>query len=155
MSAPARARVVWYDHAAADRPQPGFPSGEASHVALQADAEVVTRARVAISPNSLAALWGHGVAAALGRLPLAVGPLAPGGDALLRPGALSPAAHLLYQADRRTYGASFEFVAGAGGDPRCEYRIAIDNREYQRTLSRLQYLVVRASREGGSLRLRL
>jgi len=31
----------------------------------------------------------------------------------------------------------------------------IDNREYQRTLSRLQYLVVLAGREGRAVRLRL
>jgi hypothetical protein len=32
--------------------------------------------------------------------------------------------------------------------PAVEYRIQIDNREYQRSLSRLQYLLSTASREG-------
>lgn len=135
-----------------------FRSGEAGTLALTADGDLASRARVHISPNSLHALHEHGVVAALGRLDFAVGPLAPGRDAVLRPTALSDASRILYEADRRTYGRVFEFTvarrAPAGAEP-TEYRIVIDNREYQRTLSRLQYLAVTSSREGLALRLRL
>jgi hypothetical protein len=152
----ASRRVVYYDHAAAHRAQPPFRAGEASSVELAEDAEAVTRARVEIPPNSLHALYGHGVVAALSRLPLAIGPLAPGRDAVLRPAALSEASRILYEADRNTYGAIFEFAVEAGaGESGVAYRIAIDNREYQRTLSRLQYLVVLSGREGRAVRLRL
>lgn len=147
--------IVYYDPAGpAD--QPGFRSGEASHVVALPDGAFETRATVEIGPNSLHALVEHGVATELARLPLVVGPLEPGRDAVLRPTALSDAAHILYEADRRTYGRNWEFVIGHDGaaDP-IEYRIAIDNREYQRTLSRLQYLVTMASRSGYGVRLRL
>jgi hypothetical protein len=151
-------RFVYYDHAYAPKAPPPFRSGEASSFELRDDSEVVTRARVAIPPNSLHALYGHGVVGALNRLPLAVGPIAPHRDAVLRPGALSEASRVLYEADRTTYGRTWEFAVeadGERGDPEVEYRIAIDNREYQRTLSRLQYLVVLAGREGRAVRLRL
>jgi hypothetical protein len=146
-------RVVYFDHRISARDQTGFRSGEASRVEPRPDGEWIARAHVAVTPNSLHALYGHGVVEALNRLPQAFGPIAPGRDAVLRPGALSEAAHLLYEADRNTYGRRFEFAVGAEGS--VEYRIAIDNREYQRTLSRLQYLVVLAGREGHAVRLRL
>jgi len=152
-------RVVYYDHAAPGRAQPPFRAGEASSVELDPSGDAVTRARVAVPPNSLHALYGHGVVAALARLPLAVGPLAPGREAVLRPGALSEASRILYEADRRTYGATFEFPVeveeAEDAEADVAYRIAIDNREYQRTLSRLQYLVVLSGREGRAVRLRL
>ncbi len=150
-----RVRVVYFDHADAGREQRGFRWGEASRVEPQADGEWIARARVVVPPNSLHALYGHGVIDALNRLPIAFGPIAPGREAVLRPGALSEAARLLYEADRKTYGGSFEFVVDEDPERAVVYRIAIDNREYQRTLSRLQYLVVLAGREGHALRLRL
>jgi len=125
-----------------------------SSLELHDDGEPTTRTRVAIAANSLHALYGHGVVDALNRLALAAGPIAPGRDAVLRPGAVSEASRVLYEADRTTYGRTFEFAV-EGGDRAVAYRIAIDNREYQRTLSRLQYLVVMAGREGRAVRLRL
>jgi hypothetical protein len=149
-------RVVYYDHAASQAHQPGFRSGRADRVRFTADGELESEQPVPIAPNSLHALEGHGILAALGRLPLAVGPLAPGRDALLRPRALDDASRILYRADRDTYGAVHEFVVHECEVPeRVQYRIVIDNREYQRTLARLQYLVTLASREGFAVRLRL
>ena len=148
-------RIVYYDHAIS-APQQGFRDGEASHVVALADGEIASRGTIAIGPNSLHALFEHGVVEQLSRLPLLVGPLAPGRDAVFRPTALSDACHILYEADRRTYGRTWEFVIGReAGAELVEYRIAIDNREYQRTLSRLQYLVTMASRSGYGVRLRL
>ena len=72
---------------------------------------------------------------------------------MLRPSALDAAAHIFYEADRMTYGHVWELVIGMRAG--VEYRLVIDNREYQRTLSRLQFLVTRASRQGLGVRLRL
>ncbi len=146
-------RVVWFDSATSDAPSPPFRAGEVTSFDWGDDGDVLTRARVAVPPNSLHALYGHGVVEALNRLPLALGPIAPEAEAVLRPTALSEASRLLYEADRTTYGRTWEFTVA--GDDEIEYRIAIDNREYQRTLSRLQYLVVLAGREGRAVRLRL
>ena len=149
-------RVVYYDHATGDSEQPGFRSGEAGGVHFSADGGVETDVRVRIGPNSLHALEGHGVIADLNRLPLITGPILPGRDAVLRPFGLSDASRILHEADRKTYGAVHEFVVHESEVPeRVQYRIVIDNREYQRTLSRLQYLVTLASREGFGVRLRL
>lgn len=149
-------RIVYYDHAAPQREQPGFRSGAADRVVTGADGIAEARAGVPISPNSLHALLGHGVAEQLDRLPLVYGRVAAGGEAVLRPTALSPASRILYEADRTTYGAIHEFVTCEvpGVDP-VQYRIVIDNREYQRTLARLQYLITLAGREGYAVRLRL
>jgi hypothetical protein len=153
----AKRRVVWFDPAtSADPPRP-FRAGEVSSFEWGED-DVMTRSRVTVAPNSLHALYGHGVVDALNRLPLALGPIAPRADAVLRATALSEASRILYEADRSTYGRTWEFTVGGdatNGDADIEYRIAIDNREYQRTLSRLQYLVVLAGREGRAVRLRL
>ncbi|MEM7410184.1 MAG: hypothetical protein AAF430_08130 [Myxococcota bacterium] len=146
---------VYYDHSRAEAEQPGFRSGEATSFVLDPNGEVVTCARVRLAPNSLHALHGHGVVEALNRLPLAVGPIEAGCDAVLEPRALSEASRILYEADRSTYGATWEFRVGAADAPPREYCIVIDNREYQRTLSRLQYLVVLAGREGRAVRLAL
>jgi hypothetical protein len=90
------------------------------------------------------------------RPPLARQPIAAGRDAVLRPFSLDDAAQILYEADRNTYGAIHEFVAHESEIPEpVQYRIVIDNREYQRTLARLQYLITLASREGFGVRIRL
>lgn len=146
-------RIVYFDHAAADRAQPGFRSGAADRIVTGADGIAEARPGVHLSPNSFHALLGHGVAAALDRLPLVYGRVAAGAEAVLRPTALSQASRILYEADRKTYGAVHEFVASEAAD--VQYRIVIDNREYQRTLARLQYLLSRAGREGFGVRLRL
>jgi hypothetical protein len=149
-------RVVYYDHAQPEALQPGFRAGRADRVRFTAAGDLESEQPVRIAPNSLHALEGHGVVAALNRLPLALGPIAPGRDAVLRPKALDDASRILYDADRRTYGARHEFLVHEAQVPeRVQYRIVIDNREYQRTLARLQYLVTLASREGFALRLQL
>jgi hypothetical protein len=52
-----------------------------------------------------------------------------------------------------TYGAQHDLpVAEWKG---VDYRIVVDNREYQRTLSKLQFLATTASRQGHGIRLRL
>lgn len=152
----SRLRVVYYDPAAPDELQSGFPSGEAGFVALGPDETLEVLPRVSIGPNSHCALRGHGVVAALNRLPRVEGPIAIDVDAVIHPASLSDASRLLYEADRKTYGASYEFVASRaeGADP-VEHRVVIDNREYQRTLSRLQYLVTLAGRQGQAVWIRL
>ena len=108
---------------------------------------------VQIPPNALHALEEHGVVAELNALEFQTESIAAGRDAVLRPFALDDAAHILYEADRKTYGRTWEFVVGRYDG--CEYRIVIDNRGYQRTLSQLQFLVTSASRQGHGVRIRL
>ncbi|MGH0033288.1 MAG: hypothetical protein ACQGVC_26160 [Myxococcota bacterium] len=148
-------RVVYYDHQAGGD-QAGFRSGAADRVVTGRDGVAEAVSGVRIPPNSLHALLGHGVADRLDRLPLVYGRVAAGTEAVLRPTAFSEASRILYEADRKTYGAIHEFVTHeeAGPDP-VQYRIVVDNREYQRTLARLQYLLTLAGREGYGVRLRL
>ncbi len=148
--------IVYYDHAAADSPQPGFRWGRADRVVVGDDGVAEPQSAVQITPNSLCALLGHGVTDRLDRLPLVYGRIRAGGEAVLRPSALSDASRILYEADRMTYGATHDFLAhqSGGADP-IAYRIVIDNREYQRTLARLQYLVTLFGREGHGVHLKL
>ncbi|MGH0035801.1 MAG: hypothetical protein ACQGVK_12315 [Myxococcota bacterium] len=144
-------RVVRFDHARVHEPQPGFRSGEAGSVVLRPDGEIVWDARIRLSPNTVHALIHHGVLDRLNRLPVDLAPIGSGRDALLTPGCLEPAARILVEADRDTYGAIFEFDASRGDG--VVYRIEIDNREYQRSLARLRDLVTRAHREGFAVRI--
>jgi hypothetical protein len=149
-------RVVYYDHDRADEAQCGFRRGHAGWVKPGKGGVFEVEDRVRVPPNALHALYAHGVVAELNRLPLEVGPIAPGRDGVLRPGALDDASHVLYEADRKTYGRTWDFVV----DERTEleplqFRIVVDNREYQRTLSQLQYLVTLGGRSGYGVRLRL
>ena len=57
------------------------------------------------------------------------------------------AAHVLYEADRKTYGGVWEFDAGVDHSGH-SCRVRIDNREYQRGLLRLTDLLNSASRVG-------
>ena len=91
--------------------------------------------------------------AELNRLPLELGKLGAGRDVLVPQAALDEAADILTEADRKTYGASFEFVVAR--DARREYRVRIANREYQRALARLRDLIVAASRQGYAVWLRI
>ncbi len=108
---------------------------------------------VDIPPNALHALEQHGVVDELNALEFQTDSIIAGCDAVLRPFALDHAAHILYEADRKTYGRVWEFAVGR--HDRGEYRIVIDNRGYQRTLSQLQFLVTSASRQGVGVRIRL
>lgn len=132
-------------------PVPGAPlrCGSAGFVRLASDGKFVSEPRLRLSANSTHALLGHGVVALLNQLPLQ-GLLGSGQQVLLPPAQLEPARLLFYRADERTYGRSYEFALGSGadGNDSVEYRIRIDNREYQHTLSGLQYLLRTASHDG-------
>lgn len=147
-------RVRYYDPGRP--PTPPFRAGEAGLVWLSEEEVFETDTRVVISPNTLHSLFEHGVVARLAALPAQMGPLGPGREAVLSPAALPEALHILYEADRQTYGARHDLlVAAAWGTPPTDYRIAVDNREYQRSLSQLQFVASQAARMGHGLRLRL
>ncbi len=152
----SRVRTIYYDHARDAALQPAFPRGEAGPVTIAADGEWTAETRVWIGPNSHCALVHHGVGAALAALRGAQGRLGGGSDLLLPPSAAESVARLFYEADRRTYGASYDFLVLTRQAPEpIHYRVAIDNREYQKTLSQLQYLATTAARYGHGLRIRL
>jgi hypothetical protein len=146
--------VHYYDPRRA--PRPPFRRGEAGAVWMSEDGFLETDTRVAIEPNSYHSLVAHGVIDALARLPLDIGPLAVGGEAVFAPAAIPEVTRLFYEADRETYGTRHDLlVATHWGSPPADYRIAVDNREYQRTLSQLQFLAGQAARMGQGLRLKL
>lgn len=133
-----------------------FRCGEVGVVWLSDEGFLETDTRVMLGPNSYHSLVAHGVVEALGKLLLELGPLEPGSEAVLAPASMPAAIHLFYEADRETYGVSHDLlVARAWGSPPRDYRIAVDNREYQRTLSKLQFVASEAGRMGHGLRLRL
>ena len=150
------ARTVYYDHRCDASLQPAFPRGEAGPVILSPDGEWTAETQVWIGPNSHCALVHHGVVTRIAALPGpgGRGALGDGRDLLLPPSASEALARVFYEADRKTYGARYDFLAATGEGP-VHYRIAIDNREYQKTLSQLQYLSTTAARYGHGLRLRL
>ncbi len=131
-------------------PPPPFRVGEAGLVRLNAQGALHSDTQLRLSANSTHALLGHGVVDALQALGIE-GRLGIDGDALVPQRLLERARALFYEADRKTYGGSFEFSAGFLGD--VEYRVRVNNREYQRTLSRLQFLLSTASMEGHAVRL--
>ncbi len=133
---------------------PGLRSGDAGWVWMSDEGELETNTRVELSPNSTHALLGHGVVDGLNRLDLEMGLAGEGRDILIPQSVLDDASDLFYEADRRTYGAIYEFpVEGRDGAETCVIRI--DNREYQRCLARLQDLLRGASRAGHAVRLRI
>jgi hypothetical protein len=136
-------------------PPPPFRTGEAGTVRLGEGGAIESDTRVVLSANSTHALLGHGVVDALNRLPLQ-GVVGSGLDVLIPQSQLDRAQRLFYEADRKTYARSWEFVAGRTGDAApVEYRVRIDNREYQSTLARLTFLLGSAGREGWAVRLRI
>ncbi len=147
-----------------ESPEPGahpaLRTGEAGFVWLSEQGELETDTRVVLSPNSTHALLGHGVVEALNRLPLELAPVGSGRDTLIPQAVLDDASDVFYAADRKTYGAIWTFdlpAPKAVGEPAGPgaARLRIDNREYQRTLARLQDLVRGASRAGFAVRLRI
>ena len=123
--------------------------GKVGCLFASSDGKMVSDTRLRLSANSTHALIGHRVVDALNELPLK-GRLGSGLQVLIPPPQLEPARRLFYLADAKTYGGSYEFVLGIDSDREdaVEYRIRIDNREYQNTLSSLQYLLRTASRDG-------
>ena len=112
--------------------------------------------RLRLSANSTHALLGHGVIDSLNALPLD-GHLGSGLQVVIPPPRLESARRLFYLADAKTYDGQYEFAVATGSenDEDVEYRIRIDNREYQNTLSGLQYLLRIASREGIAVWIRI
>ena len=136
-----------------DAPPAPFRTGAGGHLWLGDDGEFETDTRVQISANSTHALLGHGVVADLNRLSL-MGELGSGLEVVVPQETLSAAARVLYQADRKTYGGTWEFAAGVDAGGR-ECRVRIDNREYQRGLLLLTDLLNSASRVGHAVWLRI
>jgi hypothetical protein len=146
-------RVVYLAADHPGDPPPPFRCGAGGRVWLNERGELEADERVRISANSVHALIGHGVVDALNRLPLELGKLGEGRQALLPQATLDAAADILTEADRRTYGGEWEFVVARDADT--EYRVRVVNREYQRALARLRDLVVAAGRQGDAVWLRI
>lgn len=153
---PMRRKVVYYDHASrADDARAPFSCGEAGCVWIDEAGLIETDTRVTIEPNSFHALHGHGVVEQLAGLATAMGRVGNGEDAVLGPEAVAKALRIFYEADRMTYGARHDLlVRSASAHDPVEYRIVVDNRGYQRTLSRLQFMTSSAARMGHGIRLR-
>jgi hypothetical protein len=149
----AALRVIYLEPEQFDAPPAPFRTGAGGRVWLSERGELEIDERVRLSANTVHALEGHGVLAELNRLPLELGKLGDGRDVLVPQAALDDVADVLTEADRKTYGASFEFVVAR--DALGEYRIRIENREYQRALARLRDLVVAAGRQGYAVWLRI
>lgn len=129
-------------------PVPGvsLSFGAAGFIVPATDGSLVVDTRLRLSANSTHALLGHGVLDLLNELPLQ-GRLGTGLQVVIPPAQLEPARQVFYGADEQTYGRSYEFAVGEAVDG-VEYRIRIDNREYQHTLSGLQFLLRTASHDG-------
>lgn len=149
----AAVRVVYLAAEQFEAPPPPFRTGAGGRVFVSPRGELETDLRVRLSANTVHALEGHGVVAALNRLPLELGALGAGRQVLVPQAALEPAAEILTEADRKTYGATYEFLVAR--EDGAEYRVRVENREYQRALARLRDLIVAASREGHAVWLRI
>jgi hypothetical protein len=136
-----------------DAPSPPFRSGAGGHVWLGDDGAFERDTRVRISPNTAHAMLGHGVVEELNRLPL-MGELGNGLDTVIPQAELRAAAEILYEADRNTYGGTWEFEVGFDASGTL-YRLRVDNREYQSGLLRLTDLLNAASRIGYAVWLRI
>jgi hypothetical protein len=146
-------RVIYLEREQFDSPPPPFRTGAGGRVWMNERGELETDERVRLSANTVHALLGHGVVDALNRLPLEMAKLGAGREALFPQASLDDAADILTEADRNTYGATFEFVVAR--DAAAEYRVRIENREYQRALARLRDLIVAAGRQGQAVWLRI
>jgi hypothetical protein len=149
-------RVIYLrEGAVGEAHAPRLRCGAAGCAWLTEDGSMASETRVQLSANSTHALLGHGVVDALNELAIQ-GKLGRGLEVIIPSEVLDLARSIFYEADGKTYGASHEFSLGHGvGAGRVEYRIRIDNREYQRTLSALQFLLSSASREGRLVWLRI
>ena len=147
-------RIVYFDHSTqTDDPSAPFRIGEAGFVWVDEDGDMTSDTQVLIPPNTVHALHAHGVLDQINALDLALGPLGEGHEAVVAPAAVEDITRIFYEADRMTYGQVHDLCVAAIDET--EYRIVIDNREYQRTLSRLQFLSGTAARLGRGLRLRI
>lgn len=148
-------RIVYLLEEQFEAPPKPFRTGEAGRAWLGEDGAFQQDVRVQLSANSTHALLGHGVVDALNELPLE-GVLGDGQVTLIPPSTLDAALSIFYAADRKTYGASYEFAISTRETlGNTQYRVRIDNREYQAALSELTYLVSTASREGRAVWIRI
>ena len=147
-------RVIYFDHEGeADSFVPPFQQGEAGFVWLDEGGDLTSDTQVIIPPNSVHAMKAHGVIDQINGLGLAMGLLGQGGEAVVMPGTVEDVTRIFYDADRMTYGQVHDLQVGTVDE--VEYRLVVNNREYQRTLSRLQFLSGTASRMGRGLRLQI
>src|SRR5258705_375645 len=104
--------IVYFDPARPVETQPRFRRGEAAIVDFTLDESAQEKlARVAIPANAVHGLIGLGVVARLNRLPLEVGPIAAGRDAVLFPGALERAIEILYAVENELWNGSRDYRA--------------------------------------------
>ena len=145
---------IYYEHDGSCAPP--FRGGEAGLVWIDASGELASDTRVAISPNTLHALHGLGVVTRLASLPFEFGSLEADRESLLSPTGAEPAMRIFYEADRKTYGQQHDLLVCEEHRPRpTQYRLRVDNREYQRSLSQLQFLCREALHQGCGVRLHL
>lgn len=131
-----------------DDPPPPFRTGSAGFVRLGPEDTLETELRLRLSANTTHALIGHGVLDEINALPLE-GTLGSRLPALIRPSEIEEARTILYAADRNTYGGQWEFlVQPIEIDDPIEYRLRVQNREYQINLTRLIDVLNEASRVG-------
>ena len=154
--------IVYYDPTLPLSLQPGFRSGEAGIVDLMLDDEAQARlARVEIPPNACHALECLGAVSRLNQLPLEIGPIAPGREALLFPSALERAIGIFYALENELWNGSRDYrelelcVGRREGEAPVEYRLRFDRREFERSLLRLVDLFHSAWRAGRAIRLLL
>ncbi len=144
-------RIVYLESDQVPDPAIELRTGRAGRAWFDEEGAVETDARVDLSANTTHALLGHGVVDRLNDLELD-GRLGSGREVLIPPVRSDEVLQVFYEADRKTYGKSYDFLVakreGEEGEDAIEFRIRIDNREYQRVLSRLQFLISTASREG-------
>ena len=146
--------IVYFDHETqSESPDLPFRVGEAGFVWVDEEGDLTTDTQVVIPPNTVHALQGHGVVGEINGLGLTSGRLGEGGEAVVLPGTVEEVTRIFYEADRMTYGQVHDLHVAMIDE--VEYRIVIDNREYQRSLSRLQFLSGTAARLGRGLRLRI
>lgn len=155
--------IVYFDPARPVETQPGFRSGEAAIVDFTLDELAQAKlARVAIPANAVHGLIGLGVVARMNLLPLEIGPIAPGREAVLFPGALERAIEILYAVENELWNGARDYralelvVATVPRDAGAvEYRLRFDRREFERSLLRLVDLFHAAWRAGRGVRLAL
>jgi len=148
-------RAIYLSHDEADPPPAPFRTGEAGTVGIDASGHLEMRPGVSLSANTVHALLGHGVVDALNTLRIE-GQIGSGLEALIPPAVIEAARTLFYEADRHTYGGCFEFVVDTPESASdVEYRVRVDNREFQAALARLQYLLTQAGRQGLAVWLRI
>lgn len=148
-------QVVYLEPCDVHDPPPPFRVGEAGRVWIGEGGGLESESKVLLSANATHALLGHGVIDRLNDLELE-GRLGSGREVMIPPSCTEAVLGVLYRADRKTYGNAFDFVVDRrNAEPAVEYRVRIDNREYQRALSRLQFLVSSAGREGAMVWIRI